>query len=74
MACSALLLFAAAVVGSVITRRRPSTTYKVGTGAVLVLLAILTAIVIRATATLIARSLGINVTYVNRALWATLHQ
>jgi hypothetical protein len=65
MACSALLLFAAGVAGSVIIRRRPSAIYKVGTGVVLVLLAILTAVAIRATATLVARSLGINLTYVN---------
>lgn len=39
---------AAGVVGSVIIRRRPSTIYKVGTGAVLVLLAILAAIAVRA--------------------------
>jgi hypothetical protein len=65
MACSALLLFTAGVVRSVIIRRRPSAIYKVGTGAVLVLLAILTAVAIRATAALIARSLAINVTYVN---------
>jgi hypothetical protein len=62
MACSALLLFAAGVVGSVIVRRRPSTIYKVGTAVVLVLLAILVAITVRATATLIARSLEISVT------------
>jgi hypothetical protein len=68
MACSALLLFTAGVVGSLITRRQPSTIYKVGTGAVLVLLAISTAIVVRATATLIARSLGVDVTYVNPSL------
>ncbi len=65
MACSALLLFAAGVVGSVITRRRPSTTYKVGTAVVLVLLAVLAAIAVRAAAVLIARSLEISVTDVD---------
>ena len=60
MACSALVLFAAGVVGSVVTRRRPSTNYKFGAAVVLVLLAILAAIVVRATAALLARSLEIG--------------
>lgn len=65
MACSALLLFAAGVVASVVTRRRPSTIYRVGTAVVLVLLAILAAIMVRATAALLARSLEISVSYLD---------
>jgi hypothetical protein len=65
MACSALLLFAAGVVGSVVTHRRHSAAFKLGTGALLVLLAVLTVIAVRATAVVIARSLEVSVIYVD---------
>jgi hypothetical protein len=65
MACSALLLFAAGVMGSVFTRRRPSAICKIGTAVVLVSLAVLGAIAVRAATALIARSLQISVTYVD---------
>jgi hypothetical protein len=65
MACSALLLFAAGVAGSVVMRRRHSAAHKLATGAVLGLLAVLAGIAIRATAAMIARSVEINVMYVD---------
>jgi ribosomal protein S18 acetylase RimI-like enzyme len=65
MAGSALLLFAAGVAGSVVTRRRHSATHKLATGAVLGLLAVLGGIAVRATAAMIARSLEIHVMYVD---------
>ncbi len=64
MAGSALLLFAAGVVRSAMTRRRRSISMRVGTGATLVILAISAAIAIRLTATQVAHSLGINLTQV----------
>jgi hypothetical protein len=60
MAGSALLFFTAIVVASAIRRRRPSIAVRTGTSAALLLLAMITTIVLRATAALIARSVGIN--------------
>jgi hypothetical protein len=65
MACSALLLFAAGVIGSVVTRRRPSSTLRFGTVVVLVLLAVVCAVATRATAWQIARSQEISVVHVD---------
>jgi len=64
MAASALVLFAAGVLGADATRRRPSISVRAGTGVVLVLLAFGTAILLRATAAQVARSLDINLAYV----------
>ena len=68
MAASALLLFAAGVLGAAITRRRPSITVRVGTGVVVVLLAVGAAIVLSVTATQVARSLDISLAYVEPEL------
>ena len=57
----ALLLFTAGVVGAVVVRRHPSVTTRRGIATILVLLAIGGAIVLRTTATLMARSLDIDV-------------
>ncbi len=64
MACSALVLFAAAVVLSVVTRGRNSVASKVVAFAVLGVLAVAAALVLRAIAASIARELGISFIYV----------
>ena len=64
MAASAVLLFAAVVMGAVVTRRRPTVSVRAGTGVVLVLLAVCAAIVLRSTAAQIARSLDISPAYI----------
>ncbi|HEX2343709.1 MAG TPA: hypothetical protein VHI98_24785 [Vicinamibacterales bacterium] len=58
-----ILLFAAGVTGSFIRRRRPSTSLSITFGGILVLLGIGGAIGVRAAVTLVAESLGIDVTH-----------
>lgn len=65
MACSALILFAAAVAGWATARRRRSAVMKGLTAAALTLLVLLTATAIRVSAASIARSLEIRVAYVD---------
>ena len=68
MAGLALLLFTAGVMGAVVIRRNPSVPTRRGTATILVLLAIGSAIVLRTAATLIARSLDIDVADVEPGL------
>jgi len=68
MAVSALLLFAAVVMSAVLIRRRPSISMKAGIGVVLVLLAVFAAVVLRESARQLARSLDINLAYVEPGL------
>jgi hypothetical protein len=68
MALSALVLFTAGVITSVMIRRRRSTGATLCTGGILVLLAICGAIVLRTTAGRAAHVLDVNVRYVDPGL------
>jgi hypothetical protein len=65
MAGAALVLFAAAVVGSAAIRRSRTRTAAIVSATTLVLLAVACATAIRATAESVARALGINVSYLD---------
>lgn len=65
MACSALVLFAAGVVSSVVSRQPRSTSSKLAIAAILSLLALITAIGLRTAAVLIARTHDISVVYID---------
>lgn len=65
MACSALVLFAAGVVGSALTRRPQSVSSRLAMTTVLSLLALITAVGLRVTVTLVARTHDISVRYVD---------
>jgi hypothetical protein len=62
------VLFAAAVMGSAIIRRQRSISAALGTGAILVMLAISSAVFLRTTAAGIAHALDVSVTYVDPGL------
>jgi hypothetical protein len=64
-ACGALLLFAAGVAASIVVRRRSSTVSKLALVAPLGMLAIAIGLAIKATASAIARTLGISVTSID---------
>src|SRR5687767_6449123 len=64
-ACSALLLFTAGVVGSVLARQSRSNSRKVAITAVLGLLALVTVVWLRGTAAMIARTYDISVAYID---------
>ena len=68
IACSALMLFGAVVVASIVIRARKSTTTTVPAIAVLALLALGAVVAIRVTAWRVARALPIDVAYVDPRL------
>jgi uncharacterized membrane protein len=65
MACGGLVLFAAGVLASIMARQRSSIVAKLVIATTLSLLAVVTGITVRTTARAIARTLDINIVYVD---------